>query len=104
MKDFYNTTDETGSTLTSYQDKAKTQVERILEFYERHRGVPFSPSQVQTALNMQGVPITSIRRAITNLTTIDKLVKTDIKTTGLYGRDEYCWRLAGRIRQTEMDW
>ena len=99
---FFNTTNETGAELATYKTKATTQSDRIYEFYKRHRGVPFSPSQVQAALAMHNVPITSIRRAITDLTNECKLIKTEIKTQGMYGRDEYCWRLAGRMTQGEL--
>lgn len=99
---YFNTTNESGATLVKNEVAAKTQNQLIFEFYQRHRGVPFSPSQVQAALLMYDTPITSIRRAITVLTNEDKLIKTSIKTKGMYGRDEYCWRLGGRMTQGEL--
>jgi hypothetical protein len=38
-------------------------------------------------------PLTSIRRAITDLTNRDRLVKTDKKVLGSAGRKTYTWRL-----------
>jgi hypothetical protein len=38
-------------------------------------------------------PVTSIRRAITDLTVQDKLVKTNVMEIGGYGKDEHTWRL-----------
>ena len=53
-----------------------------------------TPFDVETALYSNTmVPITSIRRAITNLTNDEKLVKTDNQKTGPYGKPSYCWKL-----------
>jgi predicted ArsR family transcriptional regulator len=97
---YHNTTHETGKTLAEYEGKAKTQEERILEYFRNNWHTEMSPSQVQNCLGMHGTPITSIRRAITNLTTDGKLVKTDKKVKGIYGRAEFTWRLARR----QVDW
>ena len=39
-------------------------------------------------------PLTSIRRAITNLTTDERLVRLDFQRTGIYGRPEHLWAVA----------
>ena len=39
-------------------------------------------------------PITSIRRAITNLTDAGKIIKTDQYVKGNYGKLEHLWELA----------
>ena len=39
-------------------------------------------------------PITSIRRAITDLTNEGKLVKTNSLKKGNYGKKCHCWKLA----------
>ena len=51
-----------------------------------------SPWQMQGMLEGD-VPITSIRRAMTNLTKRGVLVKTDHKRRGRHGRSEYMWQL-----------
>ena len=38
-------------------------------------------------------PLTSVRRAITNLSSDGELVKTNDKVTGIYGKPEHLWRL-----------
>ncbi len=55
----------------------------------------FSPSQMLRKLENDGrlIPITSVRRAISDLTRDGKLVKTDKQVIGMYGRKEYVWRL-----------
>ena len=105
MDTYYNTVNESGRMLDDYTAKAMTQEDRILEYYRNHRHLAFSPTQIQGALCMHGVPITSIRRAITNLTNRGELVKTGKKARGMYGRDEYCWRFRIRTKaeQQEME-
>ena len=44
----------------------------------------------QSGLNC---PITSIRRAMTDLTNLGKIVKTDRQIKGLYGNAEHLWEL-----------
>ena len=87
---FYNTTNETGDILKEYRRKAMSQDELVLEFYKQ--GGLWSPSQVQEKV-LPNAPLTSVRRSITNLTTIGKLVKTVVKMKGIYDRPEYCWRI-----------
>ena len=72
---FYNTIEETPDELAESQAKAKTQGEKILDcFYSYDE--PLSPSMVlaRSGLNC---PITSIRRAMTNLSDEGHLQKTN---------------------------
>jgi len=53
-----------------------------------------TPFDIQEALGILydlNAPITSVRRAITDLTTEEKLVKTDIMKKGKYGKEVHCW-------------
>jgi len=88
---FYNTIEEEGQELTQSYEKAKTQEEKILECFNSCKE-PLSPSMVlfQTGLNC---PITSIRRAMTNLSNDGKLEKTKDYTLGTYGKREHLWSL-----------
>lgn len=97
---YHNTTGERGDDLARYETKASTQEDRILEYFRRNWHTSISPSRVQRYV-MPGAPLTSVRRAITNLAKRGRLVKTDRKVDGPYGRPEHCWRYAG-ARQTEM--
>lgn len=96
MKAHYNTTAESGAVLVDFERKAQSQDDLILDFYRRNYHRPMSPSQVHDWLGLRGVPITSIRRAISNLTARGLLEKTQTKVSGKYGRPEYCWQLVRR--------
>lgn len=100
MNSHHNTTNESGSTLKKYESKAKTQEEKILLYFVQRKMMNqykdgISPSQLWRALTsyQDNTPITSIRRALTNLTNQGKLEKTDRKVPGIYGRPEYLWKL-----------
>lgn len=90
---YFNTTNESGTTLKNNVAKAKSQEEKILLFCERNKlfikGI--TPSQIYGFVD--NYPITSIRRALTNLTKQGKLIKTNEKRIGMYGRSEYVWKL-----------
>ena len=92
MSDYYNTNNETGETLAKSRDRAKTQQDSILAFFMAHPNDHFSPDFI--ALNvLPEAPLTSVRRAITNLTSEGKLDKTDTMTMGRYGKKVHTWRL-----------
>ena len=88
---FYNTTHETGSTLKESHHKAISQESRILNYFLMF-GRPLSPSMILQQMSLN-CPITSVRRALTNLTLDNKLIKTDEYAIGDYGKREHLWRL-----------
>ena len=45
----------------------------------------------KSGLMDNNTPLTSIRRAITNLEKKGKLEKTDIQKEGMYGKKTFCW-------------
>lgn len=94
---YHNTTNESGITLKNNVAKAKSQEEEILEFFKYvnyFNEFNSTPSELQMLnLKLKKYPITSIRRALTNLTKQGKLIKTDEKRIGMYGRSEYVWKL-----------
>lgn len=87
---YFNTTNETGATLKTYRAKAAEQEDAILRIFQ-DIGIA-SPSQIHKAMNTSA-PLTSIRRAMTNLTTAGKLAKMDHKVQGAYGRKEHAWKI-----------
>ena len=93
MTNFHNTNNESGIELTVSKTKAKYQDEVILEYFKLHPDKDFTPFEVQEALGLIATPITSIRRAMTNLTSANKLLKTDIQREGQYGKKNFCWKL-----------
>ena len=52
----------------------------------------FSPFDVLDLTELNA-PITSIRRALTDLTSKGKLVKSSIMKMGPYGKQVHCWKL-----------
>jgi len=90
-RSFYNTTGECGHQLEFYHSKAASQEMRILQFFEQHKGMRFTPFDVHRALYYANTPVTSIRRAITNLTREGKLVKTTDYEKGVYGNKNHKW-------------
>lgn len=91
---YYNTTCETQ--LTLFQAQAKKQEDLVLEVYQM--GKSLSPSEVWEWLVKMGrvnkdTPLTSIRRAISDLTKELKLTRTEVKVIGKYGRREFKWSL-----------
>ena len=93
MSDNYFDTTHAGEQLSLYESLAKTQNERIYEYFHNRPGASKSPSQMQAELGMHNVPLTSIRRAMTTLTKEGRLEKTWRKVKGPYNRDEFCWKL-----------
>lgn len=89
---YHNTIAINGIQLQKRQMKTTSQGMKILSFFSRHPGENFTPFEVQERLKLQNTPITSIRRALTNLTP-SFLVKTDIKRPGIYGDLNYTWTL-----------
>ena len=88
---FYQTIDQPGSTLKESNKKTRKQEELILDLFVK-RNRPLSPSMVlsQSGLNC---PITSIRRAMTDLCKAGRIVKTDRQIKGIYGKAEHLWEL-----------
>ena len=91
-KDYYNTVIEGQEELKTSKVKAKKQKDQILAIY-KHSRKPLSPSRVWQfyGFSDSNVPITSIRRAISNLEKEGHLRKTGITEMGLYGKPNYCW-------------
>lgn len=92
----YNTTREQGDTLHAYQKKAEALEKRILNHMESHPDIPrWSPTALWKVFN--DVPITSIRRALCDLTSEGKCFKSELMSVGSYGRREHNWVLRKKI-------
>ena len=94
---YFNTTGAQGALLKAHERQAKSQEELILEYFKTRPGMEYSPSQVRKYLNLTGAPLTSIRRAMSNLTEQRTLRKTDRQVKGPYGRREHTWTLNRRL-------
>lgn len=98
---YYNTTRMEGKELAVREMKTEAQGRKILDFFRSNPGILFTPFDVQNKLNLTGVPITSIRRSMTNLTCCYEkyLIKTSVKRPGIYGEPNHCWVLNKEANQ-----
>lgn len=95
MTSHYNTTSEKGATLRAYEDAAKSLEDRILLLMRVQSEIPrWSPTRLHGYFN--NVPLTSIRRALTNLTKQGKCFKSEVMSVGSYGRREHNWVLISK--------
>ena len=86
---FYNTINEVSSSLVTSQRNTRTQESIILECF-RTAKEPLSPSMVHFLTKLK-CPITSIRRAMSDLTKRGSLTKTPKYTIGKFGNKEHLW-------------
>lgn len=91
---YHNTNGLSGDDLKQKQMKTGSQNRKVLDFFRSHSYENFTPWEVNRALGMNNTPITSIRRAITDLTEMGYLRRTDIQRPGLYKEPCYAWQLA----------
>ena len=96
--DYHNTTQTTGAELRQFTAAVQNQDAAVLLFFRRV-GQPMSPRYVWVHGFDRSIELTSVRRAISNLTRDGLLVKTDVQLPGAKGRPEYLWRLpVGQMR------
>lgn len=91
---FYNTTHMTADELKVRRASANRQNQAILNFFKDNPAGFFTPFEVQQYSGLKSIPITSIRRAINNLTDAGFIVKTDKMRPGEYGAMNHTWTLA----------
>lgn len=93
---FFNTIGEKGNTLECSQKQVARQANRVLAIFRQFSGSPLTPYTVHVIYEdfYNKTPITSIRRAITDLTNQGMLIKTQIKGKGKYHKPNYKWKLA----------
>ena len=93
--DYYNTNRESGNTLSDSRLIAKEQQTRILDYFRANEDKSYTPCEVWVDLFRNNTPLTSIRRAMTNLTTQGFLRKTAEMKEGHYGKQCHTWRVNG---------
>lgn len=89
---YHNTTLEIGESLERSAISANAQETKILTLFRAMPNVVLTPFEVLSLLQINA-PITSIRRAITDLTKEGYLERTSIKRTGKFGKANFTWRL-----------
>lgn len=90
---YYNTTNEKKELLETFWAKSKKQEEFIYNLFVEYGEMTASDAYRHYLVINRTTPLTSIRRAITDLMNEGKLYKTDKKKKGLFGRPEYFYRL-----------
>lgn len=90
---YYNTTKLSGNDLKEAAANALSQEQKILRFYRERPGLRMSPDYVWSKLFNKQIPITSVRRGITNLTNQERLIKTSSTSIGIYGKKVYRWAI-----------
>lgn len=100
---FYNTISLTGDALKKARDNASLQEAVIAAIFNDNPGAKLSPSMIMDIFVthlQKNVPITSVRRGLTNLTTGNQkkgiegiLEKTPETRIGPYGLPEHLWKL-----------
>ena len=105
---YFNTTHTLGKQLVEYEQTADSQEERILRFFLAMYPQKYTASDVwrqcfrESSCIYNRTPLTSVRRAITNLYNAGDLVKTDNQKTGVYGRPEYFWKISTKHLQGDL--
>ena len=89
---YYNTTSLDGIELKEAKNQEMKQKERILEFFKANKKEEFTPFDVHKALFGNATPVTSIRRAITDLTKEGELTQTQTQKREIYGKNNFCWK------------
>ena len=89
---YYNTNNESGNTLRRSRSNSTNQEQAITAVFNSRPGRKMTPFDVQDDIGHQ-TPITSIRRAITNLTIKGVLKKCDTMKLGRYSKMNHCWEL-----------
>lgn len=91
---YHNTNKETGNTLAKSNKKANGQEMVILRYFRANHNANLSPEDILNEVDFgKPIPITSIRRAMTNLSNEGFLSKTSIMKKGNYGKQVHTWKI-----------
>ena len=102
MNHYFDTTHVSKPEKAIRERRAMTQDDRVLEYF-RYTSCGHTQSQVHAEV-LTDAPLTSVRRAMSNLTKAGKLIKTDKKMLGPFNHVEYVWELADKkaIKQRDL--
>lgn len=81
------------SDVDNNEIKATKQGKVILKFFQDNKGKKFTPFEVNELCFKNTVPITSVRRAITNLTKRGQLIKLSEYKNGNYKHPNHLWTI-----------
>jgi len=96
---YHNTLGIHGADLSIAEERALSQEEKVLELFQNNPEAELTPVDVHRILCEREkinplTPITSIRRAMSNLTHAGKLDKTVHTKPGLFNMPNLTWKLA----------
>jgi len=92
---YHNTTDQHEDFVKKEIVNCKSQEEKVYLLFQN--GASYTASEVYyiyKRLVNANVPLTSIRRAMSNLKHEDRLIKTEKQHIGMYGKPEYVYKSA----------
>jgi len=90
---YFNTNHLEGEELEKAKRKNNVQEKMILQFFEENPESYYAPHQIKEMVLPESL-ITSVRRAMTNLTKRDELlIKTDEMIDGPNGKPVHTWTL-----------
>ena len=89
---YYDTTHEPKNELKRSREIAAKQETIIYGAFVARKDHNITPSEIWKEVFEQRIPLTSVRRAITDLTDQGLLIKTKIKRIGHYGKREHAWQ------------
>jgi predicted transcriptional regulator len=94
---YYNTTKQKGDDLKKNSMKALSQQVLIKIFMKANSDISFTPFEIQEAFEKDGFmwPITSVRRALSDLTDKNIITKSEDTVIAKYGRPNYKWKYGG---------
>lgn len=97
---FYNTIHLKKDDLKLARLNAKSQEDFIKIIFTNNTSLKVTPSQMLILFGSNRTPITSIRRALTNLSNDNFLEKSDETIIGMYGKPEHVWKLKRKNSNT----
>ena len=103
MSPYYETVPlDSAAERKKYEDVCGKQEAEILRFLERHWHHDMSASYVWKTLFTSSTPLTSVRRALSDLARKGYVEKTAEKVIGPFSRPEHTWRFRKPYKEGEQ--
>ena len=95
---YYNTVNLSGKKLSKAIKRAASQEEMIKVFMKHNKHKSYTPFEIQDAFLKEDIIfiITSVRRALSNLTQNSILIKSKNMVIADYGSPNHKWQYAGK--------
>lgn len=86
---FYNTIKEPKVVVAQYEAANATQQDLVLEYFRREKR-----STTARAARVLNINLNSVRRSVTNLTDMGKLIKTNERVVEQFGKVNFIYEIA----------